>query len=434
MTFSLSQSEQAGLRNCSNRARIPYKGKAVGIDVRGRGGMLYTAPSSYTGLDGRLRSYVWDHEILPDRSNLRAVPDWLISILNDSNEASSGTRRQVPRDGDGAREPQAVPFGPPRPIEDPQRIPPPVVLERVKACVAATGDDASCFDRLKMGDRGPMYVFRVAGPRRCPYGNHHDGSNNFSVLVRKRDLLYFCNSSECQGVRPVLKIGELTCSEAMSGGETRAFSADDVCAINSLHKRFVDAWAFEGDVGGSKIVAEMYAGCGRLCFDGEFWHYWDGRRVVADEKSAFFVKNVLINQLRIVDKRVRDEWSATIETTRDEEHREVLKQQLKRLRTYDNSREMGSTLELAPGELFVPNFIQQLDANPDILNVRNGVLNLRTGMLDAHRPEYMCSKIAETDSMDFVDRELAKRRWLRLNDALRSCLQDGVISRMDRLQ
>jgi hypothetical protein len=36
--FSLSQSEQAGLRNCGNRARIHYKGEPVGIDTRGRGG------------------------------------------------------------------------------------------------------------------------------------------------------------------------------------------------------------------------------------------------------------------------------------------------------------------------------------------------------------------------------------------------------------
>ncbi|GAQ90037.1 hypothetical protein KFL_005920010 [Klebsormidium nitens] len=47
--------------------------------------------------------------------------------------------------------------------------------------------------------------------------------------------------------------------------------------------------------------------------------------------------------------------------------------------------------------------------------------------------EAACCSVAY-DGQDFVDRELAKRRWLRLNDALRSCLQDGVISRMDRLQ
>lgn len=87
--FSLLQSEQAGLRNCANRERIRYHGDRVGIGTRGRGGMLYTAPSSYVGLDGTRRCYKWDHEILPDRSNLRAVPGWLISILYESGEAPS---------------------------------------------------------------------------------------------------------------------------------------------------------------------------------------------------------------------------------------------------------------------------------------------------------------------------------------------------------
>jgi hypothetical protein len=70
--------------------------------VRERGGMLYTAPSSYVGLDGTLRRYMWDQEILPDRSNLRAVPDWLIYILNDGGEAPSGGV-EVTREGDKAR-------------------------------------------------------------------------------------------------------------------------------------------------------------------------------------------------------------------------------------------------------------------------------------------------------------------------------------------
>lgn len=89
--FSLSKSEEAGLRNGSNRTRIRYKGEKVGIGIRGRGGMLYTAPSSYRGLDGELRRYEWDHEILPDRSNLRAIPDWLIAILNEDQSSTGGT-------------------------------------------------------------------------------------------------------------------------------------------------------------------------------------------------------------------------------------------------------------------------------------------------------------------------------------------------------
>jgi hypothetical protein len=81
--------------------------------------------------------------------------------------------------------------------------------------------------------------------------------------MRGKDLLYCCNSLECQGVCPYPKIGELTRSEAMIGGATGAFHADDSTAISALDKWFVDSWAFEGDIGGSKIVAKMYERCGR---------------------------------------------------------------------------------------------------------------------------------------------------------------------------
>jgi phage/plasmid-associated DNA primase len=137
----------------------------------------------------------------------------------------------------------------------------------------------------------------------------------------------------------------------------------------------------------------------RLCFDGESWHYWNRRRYVADEKSAFFVKSVLINQLRTVYRQIRDELNAAIKAAADEKKKKALCEKLKRLRTYNNNRKISSTLDLVRGELFARDFAQQLDANPDIFNVGNGVLLLRTGELDLHRPEYMCSKIAETDFM-----------------------------------
>jgi phage/plasmid-associated DNA primase len=111
------------------------------------------------------------------------------------------------------------------------------------------------------------------------------------------------------------------------------------------------------------------------------------------------VKSVLINQLRTVYRRLRDELNAAIKAAADEKKKKALCEKLKRLRTYNNSREISNTLDLVRGELFAPDFAQQLDANLDILNVGNGVLLLRTGELDLHRPEYMCSKIAETDFM-----------------------------------
>jgi hypothetical protein len=82
--FSLSASLEAGLKDGTNKTRIAYDGEIVGIDTRGEGGLLYIEPSAYKGCDGMLRTYCWDHKIEKDRSNLRAMPNWMIDILNTS--------------------------------------------------------------------------------------------------------------------------------------------------------------------------------------------------------------------------------------------------------------------------------------------------------------------------------------------------------------
>jgi hypothetical protein len=87
--FSLSESSAAGLLNCNNREKLSYGGSQVGIDVRGNGGICFIAPSKYLGGDGAtLRAYRWEQEIAVGRSNLRAMPNWLIDILNQSDAAT----------------------------------------------------------------------------------------------------------------------------------------------------------------------------------------------------------------------------------------------------------------------------------------------------------------------------------------------------------
>jgi hypothetical protein len=140
----------------------------------------------------------------------------------------------------------------------------PEVLRKVEASVAATGDHSSRFDRPKvLPGSVSMYVFRVDGPRRCPYGHKHDGSNNFNVQVRETDLLYYSNGSHCQSIRRLLKIEELSYSESIMGGETGAVRAGDFTFLGNLTKDFVDCWALQQDLGGSKIVGQMYSRCGR---------------------------------------------------------------------------------------------------------------------------------------------------------------------------
>lgn len=83
--FSLSKSKEAGLLSGKGRTRLTYKDKKVGLDTRGEGGMIFVGRSRYMGLDRTVRQYEWVQEIAPDRSNLRALPGWLIENINASD-------------------------------------------------------------------------------------------------------------------------------------------------------------------------------------------------------------------------------------------------------------------------------------------------------------------------------------------------------------
>jgi hypothetical protein len=86
--FSLAALTQAGLISGGNRQGLTWRKKKVGIDTRGDGGLIYCDPSSYRALDGEERRYEWIQEILKDRSNLRAMPDFLIAVINGEGAAA----------------------------------------------------------------------------------------------------------------------------------------------------------------------------------------------------------------------------------------------------------------------------------------------------------------------------------------------------------
>jgi hypothetical protein len=98
LLFSLRASLDAGLISGGSRNKLKWRGrgdtgsegpKKVGIDTRGDGGMLYCAPSSYVAADGTRLAYTWLEEIEPDRSNLRSMPQWLISFINGKGAAAT---------------------------------------------------------------------------------------------------------------------------------------------------------------------------------------------------------------------------------------------------------------------------------------------------------------------------------------------------------
>jgi phage/plasmid-associated DNA primase len=124
---------------------------------------------------------------------------------------------------------------------------------------------------------------------------------------------------------------------------------------------------------------------------------WNGRYFAKDETGCD-VRFVVMHQLMRVYARLREELTPELEETMDVEQAKQLQKQLKELRTYNTFGQISGTMPLLQSALHYE-LLDQLDANPDILNVKNGVLRLDTGGLDAHSLHYMCSKMADIEYM-----------------------------------
>ncbi|GAQ92413.1 hypothetical protein KFL_010100020 [Klebsormidium nitens] len=111
-----------------------------------------------------------------------------------------------------------------------------------------------------------------------------------------------------------------------------------------------------------------------------------------------------MHQLSSVYGRLRSELKEKLSETTDDEEAAELAALLKSVKSYDATHEISETLKIMEGEMFL-NLAEKLDGipdilnvqNPDILSVQNGVVDLRTGHMDIHRPAYMCTMLADVN-------------------------------------
>ncbi|WP_369676480.1 hypothetical protein, partial [Enterococcus faecium] len=147
--------------------------------------------------------------------------------------------------------------------------------------------------------------------------------------------------------------------------ETRDKPADDDLSDDALAERFADA------------VRDLWAnvdGVGLLRYDGKVWR-------VVDEA-------LLVERARTYLRDVRQDATALAIRRGDK----VLESDAKRL---GNKGTIAAVARLTAGILLDNS--PTLDADPDVLNVQNGVVDLRTGTLRERRPEDYFTKIASVD-------------------------------------
>jgi putative DNA primase/helicase len=149
------------------------------------------------------------------------------------------------------------------------------------------------------------------------------------------------------------------------------------------------------DVGNAQRLVARHGQDLRYCFPWRQWLAWDDRRWAADQTGEA-VRRVKDTQAALY--RETAERMAALGGVGDDEERKrelaKLTHLLKHALAWEDARAIDRCLKLAASEPGVPVLPAQLDADPMVLNVLNGTVDLKTGRLREHRREDHLTKLA----------------------------------------
>jgi len=138
---------------------------------------------------------------------------------------------------------------------------------------------------------------------------------------------------------------------------------------------------YRTDVGNSQRLVDAFGD--RLRFDHTrgSWLYWDETRWKPDARSvAMYLARLVARSIHAEATRVDDS-----------NERKALGRWAEQSETVSRIRAM---IDLAKADPIIASESTAFDADPDILNVGNGIVDLKSGELRNHDPEAMCSRIA----------------------------------------
>jgi putative DNA primase/helicase len=164
------------------------------------------------------------------------------------------------------------------------------------------------------------------------------------------------------------------------------------------------------DLGNARRVVARHGHELRFCHPWKSWLTWDGRRW-ADDTTAEIVRRVNETQ-GILYQCVASQIQHLGDVGDDDERKKELARLtrlLKHALAWEDARAIDRCLKLATSEPRIPILPAQLDADPLVLNVLNGTIDLRTGRLREHRRDDLLTKLAPVE----YDTNATCPRWLR---------------------
>jgi P4 family phage/plasmid primase-like protien len=442
-----------GLNQSNDFAGLVVDGIKYGVDGRGTGGLLYAPPARYLGKDGESRGYSWARggDGIP-----HAMPSWLVDTINRGR--SSGATGHSIAVLDGARLPSAVASGckientnePAEPAETVAADAPfpqdgLLVRELRKMLKEKVNDSSSTYgNSLPHGLYGTYYCFRTNGPRKCFFGIEHQGSNNFNLLKRGRNVYYRCHGDDCSH-EPVRKLGQLSLEAALEDATSDPVDQyDDMHVImrhikgsqeiRNLLLQILLANAVPGAFANlGKLFAYLYMIEGRILTTvheaeksqkgAAVFYVWNGSSWIQDTFNL--VSNVITSQMGILMawyEMKRDDHERKLlsehpvlapfwnQETREvdlnsvpEKRKPMIKSAMKSC--IDQSErdmppfkinvqdpvQVAKCLHSTITELFVAQLTDKFDQDPCVANAPNGLIDLKTGQLLRHHPKDLCN-------------------------------------------
>jgi putative DNA primase/helicase len=182
------------------------------------------------------------------------------------------------------------------------------------------------------------------------------------------------------------------CNPPLPDTEVRSIS--DSVSQYEVAQVFVQA-----DLGNANRLVHRHGRDIRYCFDTRHWLVWTGSRWADDRQSLIQGK---------ADEMVHEMYQSAYSIDNE---KEAKKQSAWALQSQNRSR-LDSMIALAQAK--VPIEIDKLDADPMLIGVENGYVDLKTGeLLPAERGRYV-TKIAAVE----YDAEAKAPRWLQFLDEI----------------
>ena len=177
------------------------------------------------------------------------------------------------------------------------------------------------------------------------------------------------------------------------------------------------------DLRNARRIVQRHGEDLRFIFPWKTWLVWDGQRW-AEDKTGEAVRRVK-ETIGALTRETADRLKAARDTGDDEKiaiETAACRSLLESVRKWEDARAIARSLELARSEPGVPALPPQLDADPFLLNVLNGTIDLRTGQLRPHRRDDLITKLAPVK----YDEAATCPTWLKFLDRIMSGNRDLI--------